>query len=67
MESICAKFGGYRSKIKQIKPRDIFTYKTYVKTVINCTVAPPCVKFHVQILPAVASNWPFSITLRAPV
>ncbi len=31
LESICAKFGWYRSKIKKIKPRDIFTYKTYIK------------------------------------
>ncbi len=29
------------------------TYKTYIQTMKNGTVAPPCVKFHVEIPSAV--------------
>ncbi len=53
LEIISTKFGWSRSKINKIKTRDIFTYKTYIQTMKNGTVAPPCVKFHVEIPSAV--------------
>ncbi len=42
-------------KKKKNKPSQSFTNKTYINTLIshNIIVAPPCVKLHVEISPAV--------------
>ncbi len=51
-ENVFTKFGWYRSKIDKIKSSQSFTYKTYINTIISHIMAPPCVKLHVQLSPA---------------
>ena len=51
--NISTKFGQSRSRIKKIKTSQCFTYRTYINTIISHIVAPPRVKLHVEISPAV--------------
>ena len=40
-------------ELKKLNTNQGFTYKTYTNTTISHLVAPPCVKLHAEISPAV--------------